>query len=135
MVFILVIDADALLENQLNAFLPNTMTEMDKFGCLARWLCRELRHAAEVLIVGILTPLLNYALIRHISDMLQYEQSYHQTYRLGRSPSILAEQWLKGIVEHLPVNLAGKSEQWMCLIQHLCQTTEQRGCLIGFGTC
>ena len=78
-ILVLVIDPYAFREDQLDAFLADAVAKMYKFTCLAWGLCRKLRHSAEVLIIRILTPLLHYALVRQIPDMLQYEQPHHHS--------------------------------------------------------
>ena len=124
-ILVLVIDPYAFREDQLDAFLADTVAKMYKFTCLAWGLCRKLRHSAEVLIIRILTPLLHYALVRQIPDMLQYEQPHHQANRFGRPSIVFTKQRFERIVEYPPVDPVCESEQWMGRIKHLGQTAEK----------
>ena len=53
------INANALFEDQLNTCLAYTMAEMDKFRGGASRRYREGLHTTEILVVGILRPLLH----------------------------------------------------------------------------
>lgn len=58
-VVIFLIDTDTFCQNKLHTLLTDTLAEMNKLARIAwiRW--SKLRHAAKVLVISILAPLLN----------------------------------------------------------------------------
>ena len=69
-VIIFLIDTNTFCQDKLHTTLTDTLTEMNKLARIAwiRW--RKLRHAAKVLVISILAPLLNNGLIGKIPYVL-----------------------------------------------------------------
>ena len=125
LVVVVVIDTDALGQNQFHAALADAMTEVHQLGRGARLASRERVHTTEVLVVGVLRPLLHNRLVREVADMLQDQQAAHQADVLGRSAHALTIQRRERLVKTPPVDLVGKKVQWVTLVEHVGQGIEQ----------
>ena len=55
-------------------------------------------------------------LVRHITHVLQYQQTNHSVYRLGRTSVVLAILFLKTLFKYIPVYLVGQQIQMAFLV-------------------
>src|SRR5690606_10353716 len=101
------VDADAFLEYQGDAFLPDTLAEVDQLACLAGKTRNKTPLPAEILVVVVLRPLFHDALIGNVADMLEHQQAHHQRDRFGRPAVIRAIKREKSVVKLYPVYLVG----------------------------
>lgn len=86
---------------------------------------RELVHAAEVLVVGVLAPLLHHRLVGDVTDMFEYQQAAHQAYWLAGAAVLVTVQWTEGFLKTVPLYLVGQAEEGVAVVEHVAQRGEQ----------
>ena len=87
-------------------------------------------HATKLLVIIILAPLFNYAFIREVAKMLEYQQPAHQTYGFVRMSFIRTMQRSESHFKFCPIYLVRKLVEWVRLVHHIYRSLNREEILL-----
>ena len=87
---------------------------------------------AKILVIGVFLKLLHDGLVRYVADVLQDDESGHETDRLVRRTHFVVKQFRKLGLELVPVNLVRENVEGVLVVQLLLKGTEKACLCVGF---